>query len=220
MSATPDDPSPDQPDSTEQTGIAARAGDAATVWARRTVGAVAVLAVLVIVYFSLAAIVPRWWAERLGRIIDGSMSKGVGLGLLIGVVCTAVPVLLLYYAARKIRSRPGIAIASAVLAIILAVPNLLTLTIVLGNGNAAHAGERILDVDGPMFRGASAVGAAVGALLAIALAIWSLGRGKRKAQKLAQKAAAKQAKIEAKATAKAQKAAEKAERRAPSRDGG
>lgn len=223
MSATPDGPQPntpsDQPGSPDHAGMAARAGDAAKLWARRVVGAIAVLAVLVIIYFSLAAIVPRWWAERLGRVIDGSMTTGVGLGLAIGIVCTAIPILLLVFAARHVRSRAGLAIGAAVLAIIAALPNLLTLTIVLGSGNAAHAGERILDVAGPMFRGASAVGAVVGALLAIALVIWNLGRGRRKARKQAEKAAAKQVKIQAKEAAKAEKAAARAERRAPSADG-
>jgi hypothetical protein len=42
---------------------------------------------------------------------------------------------------------------------------LMTLTIVLGASNAAHAGERVLDVDAPGFRGASLVGAIVAAAL-------------------------------------------------------
>ena len=48
----------------------------------------------------------------------------------------------------------------------LAIPNLMTLGIVLGRGNAAHAGERILDVEAPAFRGASLAGA----LIALAMA--------------------------------------------------
>lgn len=210
MSTPPDDQRPgspvEHPGHTGEPGMAVRAGDAAKLWLRRIIGAVAVIAILVVVYFALAAVVPRWWAGQLGRIIGGSMTKGTGVGLLIGGVCTAIPLLLLYLAARKIRSSPAVAAVSAVLAIIIAIPNLLTLSIVLGNGNASHAGERILDVDGPMFRGASAVGAALGALLVVLFIVWNLGRGKRKAQKMADKAAAKQAKLEAKAAAKAEKA--------------
>jgi hypothetical protein len=51
-------------------------------------------------------------------------------------------------------------------ALLLAIPNLLTLGIVLGVGNAAHAGDRILDVEAPAFRGASFAGA----LIAVGLA--------------------------------------------------
>jgi hypothetical protein len=41
----------------------------------------------------------------------------------------------------------------------------MTLSIVLGRGNAAHAGERILDVEAPAFRGGSLAGAIVAVLL-------------------------------------------------------
>ncbi len=37
----------------------------------------------------------------------------------------------------------------------------MTLGIVLGTGNAAHAGERILDVEAPAFRGATLAGALI-----------------------------------------------------------
>jgi hypothetical protein len=47
------------------------------------------------------------------------------------------------------------------LAVIVAVPNLMTLTIVFGTSNSAHAGERVLDVEAPGFRGATAIGATV-----------------------------------------------------------
>ena len=47
------------------------------------------------------------------------------------------------------------------LAVLLAIPNLMTLGIVLGTGNAAHAGDRILDVEAPAFRGATLVGALI-----------------------------------------------------------
>ena len=51
------------------------------------------------------------------------------------------------------------------LTLLLAGPNLLTLGIVIGTGNAAHAGERILDVDAPGFRGATLAGVMLAALL-------------------------------------------------------
>jgi uncharacterized membrane protein YccC len=53
-------------------------------------------------------------------------------------------------------------------AILLALPNLLTLGIVLGSGKAAHAGERTLDVDAPGFRGAT-LGAVIAAVIAFLL---------------------------------------------------
>ena len=53
----------------------------------------------------------------------------------------------------------------AVVAIALAVPNLLTLWIVLGRSKAAHVGERTLDVEAPDFRWSTLIGAIIGAVL-------------------------------------------------------
>ncbi len=43
-------------------------------------------------------------------------------------------------------------------AVLLALPNLLTLGIVVGSGKGSHAGQRTLDVDAPGFRGAVLAG--------------------------------------------------------------
>ncbi|MEU7633300.1 permease [Nocardia sp. NPDC049220] len=139
------------------------------VWRTRIIAGLAVLAVLVIAYFILSAFIPRWWAQRIAQMVGGSFAKGIGLGLTYGVLCTAVPLFLLLFAVLVWRRRAGrfLAGAAAVIAILVAIPNLMTLTIVLGNGNAAHAGERILDVDAPAFRGACLVGA-IAAILAFA----------------------------------------------------
>ena len=73
------------------------------------------------------------------------------------------------------------------LAVILALPNLMTLGIVLGRGNAAHAGDRILDVEAPAFRGGTLAGALLAGLLVgfVAYLLVSRdgehGRGERRA---------------------------------------
>ncbi|MFF2028266.1 hypothetical protein ACFVW2_41680, partial [Streptomyces sp. NPDC058171] len=46
----------------------------------------------------------------------------------------------------------------------------LTLSVVLGGNSAAHAGERIMDVDAPGFRGASLAGAIIGVVLFLGVA--------------------------------------------------
>jgi hypothetical protein len=65
-------------------------------------------------------------------------------------------------------------------AVFLALPNLFTLGIVLGRGNAAHAGDRTLDVEAPGFRGGSLAGAILAALCI--LAVWWLVRSRRRAR--------------------------------------
>jgi hypothetical protein len=100
-------------------------------------------------------------------MVHGSFSKGIGWGLVYGGLCTAIPLFLLLLATLVWRRRAGKVIAGAagVLAVLIAIPNLMTLSIVLGGNNAAHAGQRILDVDAPAFRGASVVGAIAAAIM-------------------------------------------------------
>ncbi|WP_433724972.1 permease [Nocardia sp. CA-129566] len=147
-------------------------------WRTRIIAAVVVIAVVVVAYFILAAFIPRWWAQRIAELVNGSFSKGIGWGLVYGLLCTALPLFLMLFAAMIWKRRAGkfIAGAAALLAVILAIPNLMTLSIVLGNNNAAHAGQRILDVDAPAFRGASLVGAIAAAVIFLASVSLIYGR--------------------------------------------
>lgn len=141
-------------------------------WRNRIIAVVVALAVLWVAYLILSAFIPRWWAQRIAEMVHGSFSKGMWYGLLFGLLGTLVPLLLLLVAGLGWRKRGGpfIAGGSAVLALITAIPNLMLLTIVLGNSNAAHAGERILDVDAPAFRGAALTGAIIAAVLFLGVA--------------------------------------------------
>lgn len=121
------------------------------------------LVAIVVVYFIAASTVPRWWAHRIGDQVNGSITAGIGIGLFYGVVFTFIPLFIVTFALRRRRSwRARAWLLGA--AVVLALPNLMTLGIVLGSGSAAHAGERTLDVEAPDFRAASLVGAIIGAL--------------------------------------------------------
>lgn len=144
------------------------------------------VAIIVLALLGLlaAAVVPRWWAQRVGTMVDGRLMVGSALGLVTGLVFTAAPIVFFGVAGRHLRSI-GKALSALIVGLLLATPNLVTLAIVLGTGNAAHAGQRILDVDGPGFRGGSAIGAALGAILAfwIVYLMWSRRRrGRRLAE--------------------------------------
>ena len=134
---------------------------------------------IVIAYFIAAASLPRWWSHRVGDQVDGSLSAGIGIGLFYGFIFTFIPLIILTFAFRRGRSwkaRGWIAAA----ALVLALPNLLTLGIVLGNSSAAHAGERTLDVDAPNFRASSLIGAIVGVLAVIGVRYLLLSRARAK----------------------------------------
>ncbi len=139
-----------------------------TKWRNRIIAVLAVVAALVVAYFILASFIPRWWAQRIAAMSGhGSFAKGIWSGLALGFLCTLVPLFLLLGVVTMWRRRGGrfLAGGAAVLAVATALPNLMTLTIVWGSSNAAHAGERVLDVDAPGFRGASLIGAIVSAAL-------------------------------------------------------
>ncbi len=158
-------------------------------WKRRViVGAVSVGA-LVIAWVFAVTVIPRWWAQRIGDVIDGRLAFGSFVGVVVGLIFSLLPLLVLLAAWRF---RRGWAkgwrrsLMFVVIAAMLATPNLATLGIVIGNGNAAHAGERILDVDGPGFRGGTLFGVLTGVGIGIAFAFltWSRRKNKQAAKQL------------------------------------
>jgi hypothetical protein len=145
-------------------------------WSRRIVVLTLVLLGLTLIGLLGAAFLPRWWAQRIGDQADGSFTSGTLVGLFYGFVFTLVPVALLWAALEIFRSWK-VRVAAFVVAAALAAPNLLTLGIVLGSGSGAHAGDRILDVEAPFFRGATLIGALVA--VACLAAVWYVLKWRR-----------------------------------------
>jgi hypothetical protein len=149
-------------------------------WKRWLAYTTIVVVVVIVGGWIGAAFVPRWWSQRVADQVEGSILSGSSLGVFYGFVFTFLPLLVIAWAIRKRRSWKAW-LAFAALAIVLALPNLFTLGIVLGSGNAAHAGERTLDVEAPGFRS----GTAVGAILAVLVfgVLWWLLRSRRSAHR-------------------------------------
>ena len=146
-------------------------------WRRRALWAGVALVVVVLGGLIASATVPRWWAQRVGDQVNGSITQGTLLGLFYGFVFTLVPIAVLVLVLRWRTSWRWVVFA-LVLAILLALPNLMTLGIVLGRGNAAHAGDRILDVEAPAFRGGTLAGALLAAGLIAFVAYLLVSRGR------------------------------------------
>lgn len=163
-------------------------------WGRRIVIGGVLLLAAVILFFLGAAFLPRWWAHRIGDQVAESTASGIGLGLFYGAVFAFLPLLALWFAFRK--RRPWkVWLAMLAGAVVLAIPNLLTLGIVVGTGSAAHAGERTLDVKAPYFRGSSLIGA-IGAVIIFAVLQYILitrRRGKRTQTRLREELEAREA---------------------------
>ncbi|MGF1425877.1 hypothetical protein [Kitasatospora sp. LaBMicrA B282] len=143
-------------------------------------GGVGVL-LLVGLYFLLAATIPRWWSQQVGSAVHGRLSAGLVLGLLTGITCTLLPLLVLWFGLRRRRTWK-VALAWIVAALVLALPNLWTLGVVAGSGSAAHAGQRTMDVNAPWFRGASLAGALVAAAV-FAVMLWLIYRRPKQPQR-------------------------------------
>jgi hypothetical protein len=133
-------------------------------WRRRGLWIGGILVVLLLVGLIGSATVPRWWAHRVGDQVGGSITQGTLLGLFYGFVFTFLPIVVLLLVLRWRRTTRTVIVAF-VLAVFLALPNLMTLSIVVGRGNAAHAGDRVLDVEAPAFRGGTLAGAILAVLL-------------------------------------------------------
>ena len=147
---------------------------------------VAIALVVLVVALLLAALVPRWWAQQVGNMVDGRISYGSMLGIVAGFVFTFLPLIALVSAWRH-RQKSGLSVMFLVIAVILAMPNLMTLWVALGAGSSAHAGQRVLDVNGPGFRGGTLVGAVIGAAFAAYLAWLRLSRDRRTRRDLQEK---------------------------------
>lgn len=130
-------------------------------------------------YLAATRFLPRWWAHRIGDVSDGAFTTGITAGLVCGVAFTLLPLLVLRGVVRR-SATWATRFVLLVLAFLLSVPNLITLFVVLGTNNAAHAAERTFDVQAPGFRGATLAGAVIGAVLAVGLwwLLWSRRRRK------------------------------------------
>ncbi|GED97974.1 hypothetical protein [Gordonia crocea] len=131
------------------------------------------VAILVIAYFILAAFVPRQWGERIGRLVDGSLTSGTFMGITFGVVCTLVPIVCFAMAVASWgRLKHVIGVLFLIVGVVFAIPNLLTLAVHSGTNNSAQIGRRLLEQNAPGFQGGTLVGAIIGAVIALVIVIF------------------------------------------------
>jgi hypothetical protein len=153
-------------------------------WRNQALLALGLIALAAGVYLIGRAFLPRWWAHRVGDQVDGSIAAGIPIGLFYGFVFTALPLVALWWAFRR-RRAPRWWLVAVAAGILLASPNLMTLGIVVGTGDAAHAGERTLDVEAPAFRMSVFIGA-LAALVACAFVYYLLFSRRHARGRLAQ----------------------------------
>lgn len=142
-----------------------------------------VAGLLVAAYVFAVSVLPRWWSHQVGDQVDGDLTTGGLLGFMYGFLATLLPLLVIGVVWRLGRRTTWAWVVGVSVALVLAAPNLITLGITLGNGSAAHAADRTLDVEAPWFRGGMVIGVAVAALVAayVAYAAVSRSRARRRA---------------------------------------
>ena len=139
--------------------------------------ALVILVVIAVGVLLGITVLPRWWASRVDQVANRSVTAGVFAGLTCGVVFTAIPLLLLRGAVARHRGWRARA-AWFVAGLIFAIPNLITLGIVFGQGESARVASTSMDIDAPGFRWSTGAGAVVGVLLVASW--WTLWASRRR----------------------------------------
>lgn len=125
-----------------------------------------------------AAYLPGWWADRVADVVAGNRTAGVLGGFACGLAFTALPLIVLRSAVRR-----GLAwterLLRVVVAVLLAVPNLLTLGVVIRGGSPGALARAVLDARGPGFRGATLPGVLLGAVIVVGAWVLLAGRRRR-----------------------------------------
>ncbi|RAX50911.1 hypothetical protein DQ353_00490 [Arthrobacter sp. AQ5-05] len=150
-------------------------------WGLRIGLGAAALVLLAIVYLVVRLFLPVWWATRIGNQMQGSITSGILLGLIYGFVFTFVPLLIVWQARYKKVSWPWKALIVLV-AVLVAIPNLLTLSIYANSSSSAAKARTMIDTSATWFPSWSIGGAIAGLVLFVGIAaFWQLwhSRGKK-----------------------------------------
>lgn len=132
-------------------------------WLRNVAVWVGVALALVVLVVLGVAVLPPWWASLIGGWVDGVQSRGIVLGLVLGIVFTLLPIGLVLLALRSgLSSRARIALIVG--ALLLLLPSVLTIAIWAGSSDA----RSVLVIEAPGFRGATVIGIA---LVVVALVV-------------------------------------------------
>ncbi|ASN38822.1 hypothetical protein [Paeniglutamicibacter terrestris] len=157
--------------------------DSSPRWGLRIGLGVAAVIILAIVYLVVLLFLPVWWATRVTNQTQGSVTSGIILGLTYGFVFTFVPLLIAWQARYKKVSWPWKAVI-VVLAIIVAIPNLLTLSIYANSSGAAAKARSMIDISATWFPSWTMGGAAAALILFVGIAtFWHLWRARGKKMK-------------------------------------
>jgi hypothetical protein len=105
-------------------------------WLVRTIIGAVIAVVLVIAFWIASATVPVMWANTISQQVGRNLGAGIPLGMFYGFVFSFVPVVVGWQAHHK-KLHKWVRISILVLAVLLTIPNLMTLAVLNGTSNAA-----------------------------------------------------------------------------------
>ena len=147
-------------------------------WGLRIALGAAGLALLAVAFLVIRLFLPVWWATRIANQTQGSLSGGLLLGLTYGFVFTFIPLLIAWQVRYKKISWPWKWVIIGV-AVLVALPNLLTLGIYLNSSGAAQKARLMIDTSAIWFPSWSIGGAVAGLLLFAGIAtFWHMWRSR------------------------------------------
>lgn len=139
-------------------------------WKIRLLLGVIALLILLGIYAIATIFMPVWWATKISSHNAGSATGGWVSGFSIGFVFTLIPMLVLWQVRYRKLSWLGRGVI-AIFAVVLALPNWLTLGIFWNPSDAAQKAQAILNTGATWFGGASLVGALSAAAISLILVI-------------------------------------------------
>lgn len=154
-----------------------RGGSAPPAWLRDlTLWVAAALAAVVLVVLGVA-VLPGWWASVVAGWVQGVLGRGIPIGLGLGALFTLLPLGVGVLALRSgLTSRSRIALV--VVALLLLLPNVVTIAVSLGRGDP----RSVLAIAAPGFVGASVAG--IGLVVALLLALVLIRRRSRRTRRM------------------------------------
>lgn len=144
--------------------------DVPPAWLRTSAVVLGSALLLVLLLVIAAATLPTWWAQTVGRQVDGVPAAGTLWGLFYGVTFTLIP-LLLAVVALRVRWAWKVRVGIGVAAVLLLLPNLLTLAVAIGASERTRSARTLMIVQAPNFRLATLIGAVATLVVGTALAL-------------------------------------------------
>ena len=145
----------------------------------RAMTAAAAVVVLIIGYLAASATVPLLWAQFIGEQIGGQSANGILLAMFYGFTFSFVPLLIAWQARRR-KLNKWVRVALGVAAVVLTLPNVLTLGVMYGGTQTAVQARAVWTIGAHWFGTWSQIFMLAGVMGAVAVIVLGRARSRRR----------------------------------------